>query len=171
MRLHFAIEFGLGRDNALARGGSMSDWANEKARIVNAQLDAEQRKVAGWIENRKLIEEQGPGLWKELRSHLSSAVDDLNSAFGKDAFVMVGTDPNEMDVRFTVRAPALQLLVSFEASTAHNALRCSYPGGKAKDHSYRLIADAAGNVSFWSGYSSTPEAIAKSMLDGLLREQ
>lgn len=172
MRLRFAIEFGVGRGNGFSKGGSMSDWADEKARSEKARLAAEQQKIAGWIENRKLIEEQGPALWKELRTRIEASVEDLNRSFGKGSFVIVGDDPSEMDIRFTVRDPALQLLVWFEASTSQRALRWSYPGGRGKDRSYRLVADSSGVLCFWSsGYSSAPEAIAKSMFDGLLQEQ
>jgi hypothetical protein len=150
----------------------MSDWATEKVQAVKAQLGAEQQKLAGWIENRKLIEEQAPALWKEVRAQIVTLVEDFNVAFGKDAFLIVGKEPTQIDVRFTVRAPALQLLVWFEATTAPNALHCAYPGSKSREQNYRLKADTSGIVAFWSeGSFFTAESIAKSMLDGLLRDQ
>ncbi|MGB6742549.1 MAG: hypothetical protein WBE38_02745, partial [Terracidiphilus sp.] len=97
---------------------------------------------------------------------------ELNRTLGPNALVIVGKEPNEMDIRFTVHDPAPQLLVWFEATTAQDALHWAFPGGRGKDRAYRLVANAAGILCFWSGgYSSTPESIARSMLDGLLQEQ
>lgn len=172
MKLRLAIDFCLAEGQSLSKGVSMSDWAEERARSVKARLNREQGKIAGWIENRKLIEEQGPGLWRELRTHLESLVHELNRALGPNALLIVGKEPSEMDIRFTVHDPAHQLLVWFEATTAQDALRWTYPGGKGADQKCRLVPNAAGVLCFWSnGYTSNPETIAKSMLDGLLLEQ
>jgi hypothetical protein len=170
MRLRFAIDFCLAGGDSLQKRAGMSDWAKEKVRIVNARLAGEQEKISGWVENRKLIEEQGPGLWEQLRRQLSALIADFNTEYGKDALLIVGKDPNKIDLRFTESQPSGQLLVWFSASTALDALHWDYPGSNAQGQEYRLSADASGVLSFRSGaYSSSPESIAKSMLDGLFR--
>lgn len=175
MRLRFAIDFCLSGDEGLQKRASMSDWAKEKVRTVNARLAGEQEKISGWVENRKLIEEQGPGLWEQLRHHLSTLIDDFNVEFGKEALLkeallIVGKDLDRIDVRFAESHPSTQLLVWFTASTALDSLHWDYPGSKIQGQKYRLSADASGVLSFQSGaYSSNPESIAKSMLDGLFR--
>lgn len=172
MRLHFAIGFWLEGGNSLQKRVSMSDWAKEKVRIINTRLAGEREKISGWVENRKLIEEQGHGLWEHLRQQLSALIAEFNAEFGKEALLIVGKDLNKLDIRFTESNPSAQLLVWFEATTAQNALHWRYPGGKSSGEDFRLSADASGVLSFRSGaYSSSPESIAKSMLDGLLRDR
>jgi hypothetical protein len=119
------------------------------------------------------LEEQGPALWRQVREYVKRECGSLNADYGGDIAVVQEGPTHELHVELRHAGNISELNASFDISTSPDALRWSYAGPAtrmARGGQYSLRVNA-GTVIFQNSLTpSTPESIARQMLDGLLQE-
>jgi hypothetical protein len=170
MRFRLAIEFSIG-DRGKWGISMPTDWEAKAAKYLrersqNIQLEKETRR-----ENRRLIDEQAPGLCSQIREFIKQKISALNRNYGKQVARVVDV-VDKTDVWLEHDGTTVQLTAKFEYTTAHDAISWSYTGNVAE-------GVGGGSCSFYIGNNSTvflrqgnetktPESLADEMLDGLL---
>ena len=157
-------------------GEIMSDnWAAEKARMLHKRTEDASQREAVLLENRRLIDEQAPALWEELRRQIESRCESLNREFRSRIVFVMATPNDELDVEFRHDGKVSRLHAAFKITTGADALKWSYSGSAqaqgAHSDSYQVYPNREGIVAFCRAASSTsPEDIAQDMIEGLLKE-
>lgn len=148
-----------------------SEWAVEAVKSLCKRHALQQQQSGAMFERRKLLQEQGDILWKQVRQHVAELAADFNAEIGSKAISVLPGPPKELEVRVAVLSVRKELLAQFDASLAQEALHWTYDRGSTKGKQYELFVNEYGVVSIGSGLTTrSPEAIATEMLDGLLEE-
>jgi hypothetical protein len=151
----------------------MSDWSRGAANKLRERVQREDNESAILVEKRKLLDEQGPGLWQQICEDVKKLCKELNADYGQDIAVVEACSVRDLKVELRHAGNMSELKANFTTSTSPDALKWSYAGPAARmgrGGQYSLYVDA-GRVSFQNSVkASTPESIAKEMLDGLLQE-
>ncbi len=159
MRLRWAIDVSLdiSEFGGIDMSGTWGEDAAEKMRKREQHIEV-QNKVL--LEKRKLLEEQGPGLWQEVRNQVKKLCAELNSCYGKEiATIRVG-QTRELHIELYASGTMSELNASFEPSSSSEALQWSYSGPAARiarGGKYYLYVDN-GSVVFQNGLDPPPQS-------------
>jgi hypothetical protein len=164
----------IGSDRAERYGGfNVSDWSRNAANKLRKRAERKDDENATLAEKRRLLEEQGPALWRQVREHVKRECDSLNADYEEDIAVVQEGPAHKLHVELRHAGNMSELNASFDISTSPDALKWSYAGPAARiarGGQYSLQVNA-GTVIFQDSLTpSTPESIASQMLDGLLQE-
>ena len=148
-----------------------SEWAVEAVKGLRKRHALQQQQSGAMFERRKLLQEQGDILWKQVRQHVAELAEEFNAEIGSKAISVLPGPLNELQVRIAVLTMRKELLAEFDASSVQEALHWSYDRGSTKGRQYELFVNEYGVVSIGPGQTTrSPETIATEMLDGLLEE-
>jgi hypothetical protein len=174
MRLRVALDVSIGLHEGQDFGGfCMSDWSREAANKLHKRAERKSSENAALTEKRRLMEEQGPGLWQQLCLQVKKLCDELNADYKEDIATVKASSANDLNVELRHVGNMSELNVKFTTSTSADALRWSYAGPAARvgRGGQRSLSVDAGRIVFQDTLTpSTLESIATQMLDGLLHE-
>ena len=149
-----------------------SNWAADWSRKLRNREQSSDQQNATLLERRRLLEEQGPQLWQELREAVKASAMALNDNYG-DTVLAVNDKVNEVAVRLRHLGKVRDLHITFKTTSA-DALTWFHAGDmspNSKSGSCSLAVDVAGRVVFKDGLNTrTPQNLAEEMLNGLLAE-
>jgi hypothetical protein len=149
------------------------NWGSVAAQKLRKRLEAKQRDGALLLENRRLLEEQGPGLWQQVRQNVKKMCDQLNADYGEQVVTIQDGRTDELNVQLRFAGTTSELRATFDTSTSTEALKWTYAGLAARSTSSGkyFLHNTNGVVVLQSGtVPSTTELVARQMLDGLLAE-
>jgi hypothetical protein len=150
---------------------SMSKWAREAVQKLREHEFQEDQKTEALVVRRKLLEEQGQGLWDQLCAHVEKLVGEFSKEYGSDAIEIFSVTSKELKARIGTRLMRRQVVVEFKMTSASDALKWRYEGDKANGDVCSLhINDAGVGIFQQAALPRTPESLAQEILDGLLQE-
>ena len=147
-------------------------WSQEAARKLKQRTERITESQAVLLEKRKLIEEQGPALWRLVREKVKQMCADLNAEYGEQVVTFGIGQSSQISILFRHIGVSRQLKAECDISTAPDALQWYYLAeemdGDPRRQTYAFHV-AEGKTIFQSGLvPSTPDSIARQMMDGLL---
>jgi hypothetical protein len=167
MRLRVALDVSIGPDGY--GGFTVSDWSRNAADKLRRRLERIDNENAALTEKRKLLEEQGPALWQMVCEQVKKLCDDLNADYQEKVAVVQESSAHALHVELRHAGSMSELNASFNISTGADALKWSFLPPRPAQGTYALQINA-GRVAFQNSMTpSTPESIARQMLDGLLQ--
>ena len=174
LRLRVAFDVFLEPHQTPDSGGIiMSDsWANEAAKKLKLRTERMAHSQAAMLEKRKLIEEQGPALWRSVREKVKQMCTDLNRECGVQVVTFAVGQTSEISVLFRHGGVSRELKATCAVSTSPDAVEWYYLAeegeGEIRGQTYSFhVADD--RVVFQNSLvPSTPDSIARQMMDGLL---
>ncbi len=152
----------------------MSDWSKKTAEYLKQKNVSEAQNQEKFVEMQRLKRDQGPSVWESVADAIKNSCDDLNRETGTSV------------VKFS-RLRSDQLEVDTDTQQGTKALCCSYASNLfsltwtvtgGKKGSYEVGIDRNGKACFYArsakgesliGPSSSPEQIAETTLDALLK--
>jgi hypothetical protein len=171
VRLRLALDISLGLDHTQNYGGFlMSDnWAATAADKLRKRDEAKIQEDAVLLQKDKLRMEQSPALWEEIRNFVKVKCDELNTHYGDNIAEADLGSPTKLTAHILVDRQRRTLTASFHPTSSPKALNWYYENKKIIQGSSYGLAVVGDRVVFQSGMApSTPESIARQMLDGLL---
>ncbi len=168
MRLYVAVEFG---SIERRKGVIMSEWAKRAAKRLYEREHKDELANAAMLEKRRLLQEQGLGLWTALRAKARDLCEELNMEVGRVVAVVAHTPSHELRVQLTNSEGMSELIASFRLEMAADAVQWKYAGPAAqrsRGGKYALIVEDGGTVLGDGRDRTTPDEVAGFMMDGLL---
>jgi hypothetical protein len=138
----------------------MNDWAKSWVGKMRRHDQDEQLKAAHFVEAQRLKKEAGPRLWAAVRDEVQANCEDLNKELGSELLVFEFTRHGELTVACNAGRGRKELRANFNSEAG--TLNWSSAG---RSESRALEVNPDGSVEFWR---STPQSIARNMLDPLL---
>jgi hypothetical protein len=90
MRLRVALDVSIGlHEGQDVAGFCMSDWSRKAANKLHERAEQKNSENAALTEKRRLMEEQGPGLWQQLCMQVKKLCDELNADYGEDIATVI----------------------------------------------------------------------------------
>ncbi|WP_058185993.1 hypothetical protein [Terracidiphilus gabretensis] len=173
MRLQLAVEFSTG---SYGKGvfDMSAKWGAEAADKLRKRVKDKEMRDHVLLENRKLLQEQGPNLWVYVCESVKQKCLELNENYRSVIVRVKDIALNQLDVRFELDGVATDLKVTFEPTSSQKALTWEYSGNaekNTKNGSCPLFINQAGQVCFQQALLvRTPESLAEEMLNGLIAE-
>jgi hypothetical protein len=125
VRLHLAFDFSLGGQHSDLHGGFMSsNWAVEAARKIRNREESAALDNATFVAKQKIVNEQGPSLWKAVCMNIRKLADDFNAEYKAEAITMEGTS-HGLNARFATALNTKELIATFNTD-AYPALSWKY---------------------------------------------
>jgi hypothetical protein len=146
-------------------------WASKSAGILRQRAADSERRELDRQETRRLLNEQGPGLWRTICTRAQELCTQLNQELGQEVATVVVSSSNQLGVRLTSNGGVNELTATFETTTSNEALRWSYSGEAARSsHGGQYQIFTQGSVAYLGHHSNprTPEGIAEEMMSGLI---
>lgn len=173
MRFCFAVD--LSTESEIIGGLRMSaSWGADRAAQLRKRLADKKADQKVVLENRRLLEEQGPALWMMLTEIVKDMVKDVNANYGSVIIRVKDVIANQLEVRLEFDNRVTDLKVTFSPTTGPNALQwefCGDVGRHVKGDSCPLHIQPDGRVVFQQAKMiREPESLAKEMLDNLIAE-
>jgi len=144
------------------------NWGSDAAIKLRKEVQRKNQEAAVLLEHGKLRQEQAPHLWQEVRQAVKAMCSSLNAEYGEEVAIFQPGQARELNVRLRNPAGGVhELKATFEPSSSPSALTWNTSGHEsnvAQSGKYALSIEN-GKVVFGG---TTPDAIAKKMLDSLL---
>jgi hypothetical protein len=151
-----------------------ANWASDAAAQLRKRAADTERREALLLEQRKLREEQGPGLWGLLQQAVADRCLELNKEYGQPILFFKSVKTDEFQVKFEFDGKVSTLTARFTVTTATDALKWNYAGHaasqRAHDGSY-MLSPINGVVTLSQTGTQARELkdIAEEMLTELLK--
>jgi hypothetical protein len=150
------------------------NWASHAAAELRRRAADTQRREAVLLEQRKLREEQGPGLWGLLQQEVADLCLKLNEEYGKPVLFFKPGNVEEFQVKLEFDGKVSTLTARFAVTTANDALKWTYGGNAAAQraqHGSCMLYPINGVMVFSKTGTEArgPTDIAEEMINGLLK--
>jgi hypothetical protein len=149
-----------------------SDWARQKAQSMRDRQKSEDQAARVLLENRRILQEQAPGLWEKVFINVQNLISALNAECKSQAIEYVNVSTSEFRAILKIHDAPKTLTARFTPNSSNSALKWEYVGGKPRTGgACSLWVSPRGELFLRDGATvTTPEEIAERMLNGLLEE-
>jgi len=144
----------------------MSEWSEQLAAKIKSR---EGKEVVGneeKLKKEKLIMEQGPALWEQVRSAIKKNCADLNRDAKKEVVIFEVTPQREASVRTNTSGSTFWLRARFDNN---RSLTWETNARTAAGGRFDISLDENGKAQFYEStwIPSSPESIAQRMIKSL----
>jgi len=151
-----------------------ANWASDAAAQLRKRAADTERREALLLEQRKLREEQGPGLWGLLQQAVADRCLELNKEYGQPVLFFKSLKAEEFSVKFQFDGKISTLVGRFTVTTANDALKWLYEGYAASQGAHNdscMLRPVDGVVAFSrTGVEARALGeIAEEMMTGLIK--